>query len=467
MKYYEGIAESFILGLIAFLLCPIKPLLAGILVFFLVYFLFRLNKNIIIHILRFLISIFILGFFIYSMLIIFPENTIPIIIFLILSLIFTFFFFKFPKYSIIISSLIFLFAILIFNFLYNKETKKIKTLLKDNLEKKREYIDLSNIDIKEIYELILPYYFEISGEGKKEKKEISWDAVYNDLLNILNNLEKEDTILFKPYLENESEERDELKILKLSRINMVVVYHFLEKKDFQKAEEILKKQTKIFEKIFILPQETMISTIVIDAILKNHLNTEVFFSFNLKKPFDFKINISSEEYLKYIRNSLKNDLDYLFNFTEKEFAKIEKNIIIKIFFEKISSFFIYNFYNSLLDERNFQDWEFANKTLNKNRHFGIMAKISMPNTKNFIKSIWITSALIKSRDAYFHYLKTNKFPEDIEDPFTKKPVKFLKGENFILIYSLGPDMEDQAGNPLHSIGIFKSHIKQDIGYKIP
>lgn len=152
---------------------------------------------------------------------------------------------------------------------------------------------------------------------------------------------------------------------------------------------------------------------------------------------------------------------------ESNYNDIRGGFLIRIFFEKILRFSILNFYNTLVDEKNFQEWEYAKHNLKEKIYYGIMSRIQLPNLKSAIERVWLSSALINIRDAYFYYLKNNEFPKNTMDPFTKRPLKFIKKGNSLLIYSLGPDLEDQKGDPVYNLGVFNSKIKQHIGYKIP
>lgn len=467
MKILRGIFEAVLSGFFVFSILSYKPLLFGILATLIVFIIIKLNEKIGLIIIKNLIILFIFLIIVAGFISAFSLSMILIILLMILGILIFISAHIFKKFPLLFPLLFFIIILAIFNYLYFKEVKKFEKFQEEPLPADITIADMSGCEIERIYSSTVPYFEEIKENKQMKKGEMDWENLYQTTLFCLKKLEGEENLTFEQKgIEKNSEKGNFLIFIKSFRASLVLLNHLTEKGEFERAEEIIKRQAKILNRFLSSPQRSTFDWIILNAALDIYLYSEVLYSSKAGKIPEDLLNIDMKKFMEFSRKTFINDSFSILKKAEKYYRESKEGLLSKILFEKILRFSILNFYNTLMDEKNFQDWEFARYNLKERIYYGIMARINLPNTRSTLERVWVTSSLINIRDAWFYYLKNNKIPENFEDPFTKKPLKFIKEKDFILIYSLGPDLEDQKGEPLYKFGVYRSKIKQDIGYKV-
>lgn len=467
MKIMPGIFEAILSGIFVFSILSYKPLLFGILATLIVFIIIKLNEKIGLIIIINLLILFIFILIVSGFISAFSLNMILIILLFILGVLIFISAHIFKKFPLLFPLLFFIIVLVFFNYLYFKEVKKFEKFQEKPLPADITIADMSGCEIERIYSSTVRYFEEIKDNKKMKKGEMDWENLYQILLFCLKKLEGEGNLTFdQEEIEKNFEKGNFLSFIKSFRASLVLLNYLTEKGELERAEEIIKKQAKILNRFLSAPQRSTMDWIVLNATLDIYLYSEILYSSKAGRIPEDLLKIDMKKFMEFSRKTFVNDNFNLLKNMEKHYAEGRKNLIAKILFEKIIRFSILNFYNTLMDEKNFQDWEFARYNLKERIYYGVMARIHLPSTRNILERIWITSSLLNIRDAWFYYLKNEKIPENFEDPFTKKPLKFIKEKDFILIYSLGPDLKDQKGEPLYKFGVFNPKIKQDIGYKI-
>ncbi len=238
----EGLVEVVLFGILLFLILPFKPLILSLLSSILIYFLINSKLKIFIYLIRVVIILSSLYFIFTIFIFLCGKNYLTYILIFILVFFLLFLSFKKPKLAIILSVIFLIITFLTFNILKEREKKKIlKVAIKEKLED-FELIDLSKSEINKFSNPIGLYFRKLTGEDVKLKEEINWNDIYDETNNSLNLLLSEKPIVFKGEKRNY---QDQLKFVKISRAVLVLSDCFIKLKDFQKAEELLKKMSKI------------------------------------------------------------------------------------------------------------------------------------------------------------------------------------------------------------------------------